>query len=96
MDASGSRKGKVGRRGMGMIGSGGCPPERSRAKEGVWVTLGVRAINERPIVLVPGKKHPNIEVVRRRLGQFSPKLPLPTGHTGLQSMSYCIYMYWNN
>ena len=35
-------------------------------------------------LLVPGKKYPNIEVIRRHFGQFSPKFPLSTVDTGLQ------------
>jgi len=39
-------------------------------------------------ILVTGNKYPNIEVIRRPFGQFSPKLPLLTVFTDLQWMSY--------
>jgi len=40
------------------------------------------------LILVTGNKYPNIVVIRRPFGQFSPKLPLLTVYTGLQWMSY--------
>ena len=44
--------------------------------------------NVRNSVLVPGKKYPTIELIRRHLGQFSPKLPLLTVYTGPEEMFY--------
>ena len=56
------------------------------AKTGTYAILLVRYGGSD--VLVPGKKYPKIEVIRRHFGQFSPKLPLLTVSTGPQEMFY--------